>query len=65
MISSFVLANYGKETQHFRAALTFTVVNLLGSAVFLAGIVALYHVTGTLDMVSPCASPGRRLARAC
>jgi multicomponent Na+:H+ antiporter subunit D len=50
MISSFVLASYGKETRHLRAALTFTVVNLLGSAVFLAGIVALYHVTGTLDM---------------
>ncbi|CCF84741.1 complex I subunit 5 family protein [Nitrolancea hollandica] len=50
MISSFALASYGKETRHLRAALTFTVVNLLGSAVFLAGIVALYHVTGTLDM---------------
>jgi multicomponent Na+:H+ antiporter subunit D len=65
MISSFVLASYGKETRHLRVALTFTVVNLLGSAVFLAGIVALYHVTGTLDMVSHRASPGRRLARAC
>ncbi len=50
MISSFALASYGKETRHLRAALTFTVVNLLGSAVFLAGIVGLYHVTGTLDM---------------
>ncbi len=50
MISSFALASYGKETRHLRAALTFTVVNLLGSVVFLAGIVGLYHVTGTLDM---------------
>jgi multicomponent Na+:H+ antiporter subunit D len=28
----------------------FTVVNLLGSVVFLSGVAALYHVTGTLDM---------------
>lgn len=51
MISSFVLASYGQGVQQLRAALTFTVVNLLGSVVFLAGIAALYHVTGTLDMV--------------
>lgn len=51
MISSFVLASYGKGAARLRAALTFTVVNLLGSGVFLAGITALYHLTGTLDMV--------------
>ncbi|MDI3340676.1 MAG: proton-conducting transporter membrane subunit [Sphaerobacter sp.] len=50
MISSFILASYGKEVRHLRAALTFTVVNLLGSVVFLSGVTGLYHVTGTLDM---------------
>lgn len=52
MISSFVLASYGKGVRQMRAALTFTVVNLLGSVIFLAGIAALYHVTGTLDMIT-------------
>lgn len=50
MIASFVLATYGKQVGHLRAALTFMVVNLLGSVVFLAGVTSLYHVTGTLDM---------------
>lgn len=50
MISSFVLASYGREVRQLRAALTFTVVNVLGSVVFLAGVASLYHVTGTLDM---------------
>lgn len=51
MISSFVLATYGAQVGHLRAALTFMVVNLLGSVVFLAGVASLYHVTGTLDMM--------------
>jgi len=50
MISSFVLASYGTEARHYRAALTFTLVNVLGSVVFLSGIASLYHLTGTLDM---------------
>ncbi len=50
MTSSFVLAGYGRRTRELRAALIFTVVNLLGSTLFLSGIAALYHVTGTLDM---------------
>ena len=50
MTSAFVLASYGKQAPQLRAALTFTVLNLLGSVLFLAGIVGLYHVTGTLDM---------------
>ena len=51
MTASFVLASYGKRVREVRAALLFTVVNLLGSALFLGGIAALYHVTGTLDML--------------
>ena len=50
MTASFVLATYGKQVGHLRAALTFMVVNVLGSVVFLAGVASLYHVTGTLDM---------------
>lgn len=55
MISSFILASYGQaghRTRELRAALIFTVVNLLGSTFFLAGIAALYRVTGTLEMAS-------------
>ncbi|MEI2618479.1 MAG: proton-conducting transporter membrane subunit [Thermomicrobiales bacterium] len=50
MISSFVLASYGTEDRQVRAALTFTLVNVLGSVVFLSGIASLYHITGSLDM---------------
>jgi multicomponent Na+:H+ antiporter subunit D len=55
MMSSFVLASYGRpghRTGELRAALIFTVVNLLGSTLFLAGISAIYRVTGTLDMAT-------------
>ncbi|MDP8923885.1 MAG: oxidoreductase [Chloroflexota bacterium] len=50
MVSAFVLSAYGLGRRELRAALVFTVVNLLGSVVFLSGIAGLYHVTGTLDM---------------
>jgi multicomponent Na+:H+ antiporter subunit D len=50
MITSYILAAYGEERRQLRAAVIFAVVNLLGSVIFLIGIVSLYHVTGTLDM---------------
>jgi multicomponent Na+:H+ antiporter subunit D len=52
MTAAFVLATYGKRAPEIRAALIFTVVNLLGSAMFLGAIAALYRLTGTLDMVA-------------
>ncbi len=51
MISAYVLASYGETPRQFRAAFIFTVVNLLGSVLFLIAIAALYHTTGRLDMV--------------
>jgi multicomponent Na+:H+ antiporter subunit D len=51
MIASFVLTGYGERSREMRATMIFVMVNLLGSVLFLAGTVALYHVTGTLDMV--------------
>lgn len=50
MISSFVLAAYGGGGREVRAAVVFAIVNLVGSAFFLAGVAALYRVAGTLDM---------------
>ena len=50
MISSFVLASYREQDHQVRAAFIFAVINLLGSVVFLMGVAALYHVTGSLDM---------------
>jgi multicomponent Na+:H+ antiporter subunit D len=50
MIASYVMANYGETPRQFRAAFIFTVVNLLGSVLFLIGIAAIYHTTGWLDM---------------
>lgn len=52
MISSYILAAYGEEQRQLRAAVIFAVVNLLGSVLFLVGIVSLYHITGTLDMAA-------------
>jgi multicomponent Na+:H+ antiporter subunit D len=50
MAAGFLLASYGRDPRQARDALIFTVVNLLGSAMFLIGVVALYHLTGTLEM---------------
>jgi multicomponent Na+:H+ antiporter subunit D len=50
MISAYIMAGYGETPRQFRAAFTFTVVNLLGSVFFLIGIAAMYHNTGWLDM---------------
>jgi multicomponent Na+:H+ antiporter subunit D len=50
MISAYIMTGYGETPRQFRAAFTFTVVNLLGSVFFLIGIASLYHNTGWLDM---------------
>jgi multicomponent Na+:H+ antiporter subunit D len=50
MISAYIMTGYGESPRQFRAAFTFTAVNLLGSVFFLIGIAALYHNTGWLDM---------------
>jgi multicomponent Na+:H+ antiporter subunit D len=50
MISAYALAAYGDQARQLRAAFIFAVVNLLGSFLFLIGVAALYHVTGTLQM---------------
>ena len=52
MIAGYVLSAYGGEARHYGAAFVFAVVNLLGSFVFLIGVAALYHVTGTLEMAT-------------
>ena len=51
MIASYVLTGYGGRTREIRGAFVFAVINLMGSFIFLIGVAALYHVTGTLDMV--------------
>jgi multicomponent Na+:H+ antiporter subunit D len=50
MISAYVMTAFGERLRQLRAAIIFAVVNLVGSVLFLLGIVALYHVTGSLDM---------------
>ncbi|MEM8530217.1 MAG: proton-conducting transporter membrane subunit [Chloroflexota bacterium] len=59
MTASFALAGYGMRPRETRAALTFTIINLIGSVLFVIGIASLYHVTGTLDMQSIAARTGR------
>ncbi len=50
LIAAYVLTTYGNESRQVGAALIFAVVNLVGSFVFLIGVAALYHVTGSLEM---------------
>jgi multicomponent Na+:H+ antiporter subunit D len=52
MVAAYILTAYGEERRQLRAAVIFAVVNLLGTVLFLIGIVSLYHTTGTLDMLS-------------
>ena len=52
MVASYILAAYGEQRRQLRAAVIFAVVNLLGSVMFLIGIVSLYHITGSLDMAA-------------
>ncbi len=50
MTAAYVLTGYREQDYQVRAAFIFAVVNLLGSVIFLIGVAALYHITGTLDM---------------
>lgn len=50
LLSSYVLVVFYSGPEHTRAALTYTVLNLLGSAVMLLAIGGLYATVGTLNM---------------
>ena len=50
MTAAYALTGYREKDYQVRAAFIFAVINLLGSVIFLIGVAALYHVTGTLDM---------------
>lgn len=53
MVAAYALTSTGGGSpRQTSAAFIFAVVNLLGSFLFLIGIGAIYHVTGTLDMVT-------------
>ena len=57
MIAAYLLTAYG-EARQVGVAFIFAVVNLLGSFLFLIGVGALYHVTGTLEMATVAARIG-------
>jgi multicomponent Na+:H+ antiporter subunit D len=50
MTASFILAGYREQDIQVRAAFIFTIVNLIGSVIFVISVAALYRLTGTLDM---------------
>lgn len=58
MTAAFILTSYRERASEVGAAFIFTVVNLLGSVIFLLSIGALYHVTGTLEMTGIAARVG-------
>ena len=49
MLCAYGLTSIGDSPRQVGAGLVLAVVNLLGSFLFLLGIAALYHVTGTLE----------------
>ncbi len=57
--SAYALTGYREKDYQVRAAFIFAVINLLGSVIFLIGVAALYHVTGTLDMEIMAERAGR------
>ncbi len=50
MTSSYILTSYGSNKRILRNTFSFIIINLVGSSIFLSGLLALYHQTGTLDM---------------
>ena len=60
LMPSYVLVVFYSGAEHTRAALQYTVLNLVGSAVMLVAIGGLYATTGTLNM----ADMAHRLANA-
>lgn len=50
LIASFVLMALGGERAQMEGALKYVTLNLLSSAIFLAGVGTLYGVTGTLNL---------------
>ncbi|HVS31175.1 MAG TPA: Na+/H+ antiporter subunit D [Thermoanaerobaculia bacterium] len=52
LISSFVLMALGGERAQMESALKYVTLNLLSSALFLAGVGLLYSVTGMLNMAA-------------
>ncbi|HSL82811.1 MAG TPA: proton-conducting transporter membrane subunit, partial [Thermoanaerobaculia bacterium] len=52
MVSSFALAGYGGGGPESRAAAIFTVINLVGSVVFLGAVATVYRLTGTLELAA-------------
>jgi multicomponent Na+:H+ antiporter subunit D len=52
LMSSYVLVVFYSGPEHTRAALSYVVLNLLGSAVMLVAIGGLYATTGTLNMAA-------------
>ena len=50
LLASFILISLGDEKRHLRAAIHYVILNLVGSALFLAGLGLLYGATGTLNM---------------
>lgn len=49
LLSSFILIVVGKKKYQFKVSITYVVLNLIGSWVFLIGIGILYRVYGTLN----------------
>lgn len=49
LLASFILIVVGKKKYQFKASITYVVLNLIGSWIFLIGIGILYRVYGTLN----------------
>lgn len=50
LVASYVLISLGGEKRQLRESMTYVVINIISSALFLVGIAYLYTVTGTLSL---------------
>ena len=62
LAASYVLLTLGGTGPRVRAGITYVVVSLLSSLIFLAGIAFVYMATGTLNMAQISDADGRRAA---
>ena len=67
LTASYVLLTLGGSAPRIRAGITYIVVSLLSSLIFLAAIALVYAATGTVNMAQLAGPAGRaaRRARSC
>ena len=62
--ASFVLLTIGSSKERVRAGISYVMVSMVSSLIFLLGLALVYAATGTLNMAQASGAAGRRQRRA-